>query len=69
MAGTIPPVSPAEDCKTIVQEQIREYLRLELAIEDISMGHRIGVELAMQGRERKIGTLSFRRPQPHTTIL
>ena len=42
MSGTIPPASHAEDCKFIVREQIREHLCLELAIEDISMAHRMG---------------------------
>ena len=32
MAGSIPPASHAEDCKFIVREQIRERLRLVLAI-------------------------------------
>ena len=27
MAGTIPPAQHAEDCKSIVREQIREHLR------------------------------------------
>ena len=44
MAGTIPPASHAEDCKFVVLEQIREHLRLELAIEYISMAHRISVK-------------------------
>ena len=33
MAGTIPPAQHAEDCEFIVKEQIREHLRLELAID------------------------------------
>ena len=48
MAGNIPPAAHAEDCKFIVREQIREHLRLELAIEDISMAHRIGVKPKIQ---------------------
>ena len=36
---TIPAEQHAEDCKFIVQEQIREHLHLELAIEDIYMAH------------------------------
>ena len=54
MAGTIPPASHAEDCKfIIVREQIRENLRLELAIEDISMAHRIGVKPKTQGEDKR----------------
>ena len=49
MAGTIRPASHAEDCKFIVREQIREHLRLELAIEHISMAHRFGVKPKIQG--------------------
>ena len=51
MAGTIPPAQHAEDCKSIVREQIREYLRVELAIEDISMARRIGVKPKIQGED------------------
>ena len=52
MAGTIPPASHAEDCKFIVREQIREHLRLELAI-DISMAHRISVKPKIQGEDKR----------------
>ena len=52
MAGAIPPASHAEDCKFIVQEQILEHLRLELAIEDISIAHRIGVKPTIQGEDK-----------------
>ena len=34
MADTIPPAQHAEDCKSIVREQIQEHLRLELAVDD-----------------------------------
>ena len=50
---TKPPASHAEDCKFIVREQIREHLRLELAIEDISMAHRIGVKPKIQGEDKR----------------
>ena len=53
MAGAIPPPSHAEDCKFIVREQIQENLRLELAIEDISMAHRIGVKPKTQGEDKR----------------
>ena len=53
MAGTIPPASHAGDRKLIVQEQIREHLRLELAIEDISRAHRIGVKHKIQGEDKR----------------
>ena len=53
MAGTIPPSSHAEDCKFNVREQIREHLRLELAIEDISISHRIGVKPKIQGEDKR----------------
>ena len=53
MAGTIPPASHAEDCKFIVREQIKEHLCLELAIEDISMAHRIGVKPKIQGEDKR----------------
>ena len=53
MAGTIPPASHAEDCKFIVREQIREHLHLELAIEDISMAHLIGVKPKIQGEGKR----------------
>ena len=53
VAGAIPPASHAEDCKFIVREQIREHLRLELAIADISMAHRIGVKPKTQGEDKR----------------
>ena len=53
MAGAIPPASDAEDSKFIVREQIREHLPLELAIEDISMDHRIGVKPKTQGEDKR----------------
>ena len=53
MAGTIPPASHADYCKFIVRDQIREHLRLELAIEVISMAHRIGVKPKIQGEDKR----------------
>ena len=52
ISGNIPPAQHAEDCKFIVREQIREHLLQELAIEDISMAHRIGVKPKMQGEDK-----------------
>ena len=52
MAGTIPPAQHEENCKFVVREQIREHLRLELAIEDISVAHRIGVKHKIQGKDK-----------------
>ena len=52
MAGTIPPASHAEYCKFIVREQIREHLCVELAIEDISMAHRICFNPNIQGEDK-----------------
>ena len=48
----MPPASHAEDCKFIVREQIREHLRQGLAIEDISMAHRIGVKPKTKGEDK-----------------
>ena len=59
MAGAIPPASHAEDCKFIVRKQIREYLRLELAIEDISMAHRISVKPKSKERISVTSCLNF----------
>ena len=52
MAGTIPHAPQAVDCKFIEREQILEHLGLEFAIEDISMGHRIGVKPKIQGEDK-----------------
>ena len=49
----MPPAQHAEDCKFIVLEQIREHLRLELAIEDILMAHRVGVKPKIQGEDKR----------------
>ena len=48
-----PSTQHAEDCKSIVREQIREHLGLELAIEDISIAHRIGVKPKIQGQDKR----------------
>ena len=50
--------SHAEDCKFIVLEQIRENTPLELAIEDISMAHRIVVKPKIQGEDK--GNIMFK---------
>ena len=53
MAGILPPAEQGEDCKYIVLEQTRECLRLELAIEDNSIAHRIGVKPKTRGEDKR----------------